>query len=107
MLEKAKAEEARGNQEESYIFFMKYLNVITFVQTSQKTKKVSDIQVSKRALQYALEAAERLSQCLQKRYIHLLIFLFITQRVLHILFSVTSLYGFLLVQTIYVLCGLS
>lgn len=71
LFQAAKDANRKGNQEDSYIYFMKYLSIISYVQKSDEYKrKKSDIdkELSRHSVLYALETAEKLSKCLEERY---------------------------------------
>lgn len=69
LFEAAKAADRRGNQEESYILFMKYLNIISYVQKSPEFKqKKPNVELSKTSMAYAISSAEKLSKSLEERY---------------------------------------
>ncbi|XP_034244718.1 ubiquitin carboxyl-terminal hydrolase 8 isoform X2 [Thrips palmi] len=69
LFEAAKIADKKGNQEESYILFMRYLNITSYVQKSNDYKlKKPHVELSKSALNYAITSAERLNKSLEERY---------------------------------------
>ncbi|XP_026288605.1 ubiquitin carboxyl-terminal hydrolase 8 [Frankliniella occidentalis] len=69
ILEAAKDNEKRGNQEDSFIHFMKYLSLVGYIINSDEYKKrKTEIDVLKRNMIYAMDSAEKLSKSLKERY---------------------------------------
>ena len=62
----------KGKEEDSYIYFMRYLNIVSYIQKSNdyhKKKTQIDSIISWKSLPKALESAEKLNASLEKRYV--------------------------------------
>lgn len=70
LFDAAKKADNSGNQEESFILYMRYLNIASFVQNSDEYKRKKtdpELKLLKDSLGSALKSAEKLSKSLQER----------------------------------------
>ncbi|KAK3925466.1 Ubiquitin carboxyl-terminal hydrolase 8 [Frankliniella fusca] len=71
LLDGAKDNRRKGDEEASYIQFMKYLSLTTYLRQSERFKRIKgdvDMNLLQRNMEFAMDSAEELTESLQERY---------------------------------------